>query len=43
LNGNENDLKKEIKILGEIFDCEQYNFDEIYENLLLISKKEYNL
>ena len=41
LNGNENDLKKEIKILGDIFECENYDFDEIYENLLLISKKEY--
>ena len=42
LNGNENELKKEIKTLAEIFEIEgQNNFDEIYENLLLISQKEY--
>ena len=42
LNGNENELKKEIEKLGEIFEIEgKENYDEIYENLLLISQKEY--
>ena len=41
INGNEDGLKKEIKTLAEIFEIEGKNFDEIYENLLLISQKEY--